>query len=179
MKRILLIIAIAFISVIANAQDITISGIKLGATKNDVIKILKEKKYKYQIEDNNFLVSPYTNNLSAAINQMLIGFNSDKIVDAISLITKVDIKIFNNYDDIVRKLKEKYGEPIESEEKYYSPYSENYRDYPLSALQYINEHETEWKVNNNLYLTAAITKEGIFLLYVDKRYIDKKTTSDY
>ncbi len=170
--------AIAFISAIANAQDITISGITLGATKNEVIKILNEKKYQYQIGGNSFFVSPYINNLSPFINKMMINFNSDNIVSYIMLITSVDIKIFDNYDDIVFKLKEKYGKPIAVEEKYYSPYSENYRDYPLSAIEYVNEHYAIWIVNN-LTLITKITKNGIMVHYSDTRSREKETTTDY
>jgi hypothetical protein len=178
MKRILLIMAIAFISVIAKAQDITISGITLGATKNEVIKILNEKKYQYQFEDNIFLVSPYTNNLSKAIKGMYIGCNSDNIVNRIMLITNADIKIFDDFDKIVSKLKEKYGEPFAEEEKYYYPYSENYRDYPLSAIEYVKDHMKLWRVNN-LELVTFINKVGIVVSYSDKRYPREETTTDY
>lgn len=171
--------AIAFISAIANAQDITISGITLGSTKNEVIKILNEKKYQYQIGDNNcILVYEYKNSLSTDINQMLIKFNSDNIVWAIALLIDADIRIFDNYDYIVSKLKEKYGNPTIVVEKYYSPYSENYRDYPLSAIEYLNVHGATWRVNN-LELHTILTKKGIKVVYVDKRYQDKETTGDY
>jgi len=170
--------AIAFISVIAKAQDITISGIKLGATKNEVIKILNEKKYQYHFTLNCIFVTEYRNSLSAAINEMMIYLNSDNIVTSINLNSdNLDIKIFNNYDDIVRKLKEKYGEPIESEEKYYSPYSENYREYPLSAMEYVNKHETEWKINDYTYISVGINKSRLYVLYSD--YQEKETTTDY
>jgi hypothetical protein len=181
MKKILLIIAIAFISISAKAQDIAVSGITLGATKNDAIKILNEKKYKYRIEGslNYILVSPYTNNLSTAINQMMISFNSDNIVISILLISKLDVKIFDNYDNIVSKLKEKYGKPWKVIEKYYSPYSENYRNYPLSAIEYLNKHETDWKINDYTYLDVFITKSGIDVFYSDTRFLEKENTTDY
>jgi hypothetical protein len=178
MKRILLIMTIAFISISAKAQDITISGITFGATKNDVIKILNEKKYQYQNEDKIFLVSPYTNKLSTAINKMYIILNSDNIVNEIALVIDADIRIFDNYDYIVSKLKEKYGNPTIVVEKYYSPYSENYRDYPLSAIEYVNKHGTTWKVNN-LKLITSLGKVGILVDYLDTRYQDKETTNDY
>ena len=179
MKRILLIMAIAFISVIANAQDITISGITLGATKNEVIKILNEKKYKYTIEDDLLIiVSEYKNNLSIYINSMYLSFNTDRILKSIALTSSLDNKIFDNYDEIVSKLKEKYGEPSEIKEKYYSPFDEDYKKYPLSALQYIDEHYTTWKVKN-LSLTTKVTKFGVLVHYSDTRYHDKETTADY
>ena len=183
MKRILLIMAIAFISILAKAQDITISGIKLGSTKNEVIKILNEKKYKYDFYSNNkdIIVSDYKNSLSAEINTIFIKLNSDNIVKVIMLIADadVDIKIFDNYDNIVSKLKVKYGEPTKVIEKYYSPYSENYRDYPLSAIEYLNKHITYWKINDYTYIRVFIKKEGIYILYTDSRYEDNETTSDY
>jgi hypothetical protein len=178
MKRILLIMAIAFISILANAQDITVSGIKLGSTKNDLIKILNEKKYKYQIEDKYIYVSDYTNSLSMAIWNMMIGLNADRI-KYIGLACEKGVKIFDNYDNIVSKLKEKYGEPTSVVEKYYSPYSENYRDYPLSAIEYVNEHGTTWKINDYTYIRVYITKSSLHVLYSDTRYQDKETTSDY
>jgi len=180
MKRILLIIAIAFISISAKAQDITISGITFGATKNEVIKILNEKKYKYNFTLNCIIVTEYRNSLSADINEMLIYLNSDNIVKVIYLNSdNLDVKIFDNYDEIVRTLKKKYGEPTKVIEKYYSPYSENYRDYPLSAIQYINVHETVWKINDYTLMKVFICKLGIFVLYIDTRYQDKETTTDY
>ena len=171
--------AIAFISVIAKAQDITISGITLGATKNDAIKILKGKKYKYRIdEDNLILVSDYKNSLSTAINYMYIICNSDNIATHIAIdIGNADIKIFDDYDDIVSKLKEKYGEPIEVGEKYNSPYSENYRDYPLSALQFIDEHYTKWKVNN-LQIVTSILKDRILVVYNDTKYSEQESSKN-
>ncbi len=172
--------AIAFISVIAKAQNITISGITAGSTKNDVIKILKEKKYKYHFYEDDIFVTEYKNSLSTDINQMIINLNSDDIVNSIALNTSnVDVKIFDNYDEIVSRLKVKYGEPTSVIEKYYSPYSENYRDYPLSAIEYLNVHETVWKINDYTFIKVFICKLGIFVHYVDTRYQDKETTTDY
>ena len=91
----------------------------------------------------------------------------------------IDVKIFDNYDEIVRTLKGKYGKPIVVEEKYYSPYSESYRKYPLSAIKYLNVHETVWKINDYTLMKVFICKLGIFVHYVDTRYIDKETTTDY
>ncbi len=168
--------AIAFISVIAKAQDITVSGIKLGSTKTDVIKILNEKKYKYEIKDKYIYVSDYTNSLSASIWNMIIGLNADRII-YIGLTCERGVKIFDNFDEIVSKLKEKYGEPTTIVEKYNSPYSKNYRDYPLSAIEYVNKHETEWKINDYTYISVGINKSRLYVLYSD--YQEKETTTDY
>ena len=170
--------AIAFISISAKAQDITISGITTGSTKNDVIKILKGKKYEYTIIEGCIIVLNYKNNLSSDIHEILIRFNNNNLIKNISLLTKVNLKIFDTYDEIVGKLKEKYGEPIESEEKYYSPFDEDYKEYPLSAIEYVKKHYSRWEVNN-LILLVSVTKLGIFVIYTDTRYQDKETTADY
>ncbi len=168
--------AIAFISVIANAQDIAVSGITLGSNKNDAIKILNEKKYKYEIKDKYIYVSDYKNSLSASIWNMSIGLNADRII-YIGLTCERGVKIFDNFDEIVSRLKVKYGEPTSVIEKYYSPYSENYREYPLSAMEYVNKHETEWKINDYTYISVGINKSRLYVLYSD--YQEKETTTDY
>ncbi len=155
--------AIAFISVIANAQDITISGITLGATKNEVIKILNEKKYKYHFSENNknIVVSYYKNILSTGIKSMLIKFNSDNILIRITLTNSPETKTVDIYDNIIIKLKEKYGEPS-------------------NALKYRNTNYLTWEVNN-LYLTTSgsESERNVFVNYSDTRYKEKETTADY